>query len=101
MRYPVILAAALATGLAAPALAAPEVTTSTAVKYSDLDLATQAGQDQLERRIDSAARAACGLDSVRTDSRVASASARRCYEQTRTNVHKQVAELIARNRSRG
>src|SRR5690606_12666735 len=52
MRYSAILAAALSAAvLAAPAAAAPVV----GVKYSDLNLATEAGQAALDARIDRAA----------------------------------------------
>ena len=70
------------------------------VRYADLDLSTEAGQEQLERRIDSAARTACGMDEIRTG-RVAVDRAAPCYEQTKANVHEQVAETIARGSSRG
>jgi UrcA family protein len=101
MNYTAILAAALAVAAAAPAVAATQVSTSTAVRYTDLDLSTADGQAQLDRRIDVAARAACGLDTVRTDTRMPSQPARRCYDEARSNVNRQVAELIARDKSRG
>ena len=98
MRYPAILAAALATGLlAAPAAAAESV----AVKYDDLDLSTRAGQQKLERRIDSAARSACAMDRVQTGRLTPSNEQRQCYAQTKASVHEQVAETIARDSSRG
>jgi UrcA family protein len=101
MRYPAILAAAAlgaATVLAAPAAAE---TASVAVKYSDLDLSTKAGQDRLDRRIDSAARSACGMDRVVTGRFTPSTAQRECYAQTKTSVHEQVAEMIARDSNRG
>ena len=102
MRYPAILAAAAAvlgtvTALAAPAAAG----TSVGVKYSDLDLSTRAGQQKLERRIDSAARVACGMDEVRTGRFTPSTAQRQCYTHTKASVHDQVAETIARDASRG
>ena len=100
MRYTPILAAALAIAAASPAVAATEGS-STAVRYTDLDLSSSAGQEQLDRRIDVAARAACGMDTVRIDTRVPSQSARRCYDEARANVSRQVAELIERDKSRG
>lgn len=100
MTYTAILAAALAVAAATPAVAT-EVTSSTAVRYTDLDLSTVAGQEQLDRRIDVAARAACGMDTVRTDTRVPSPSAQRCYDEARSSVNRQVAELIARDKARG
>lgn len=98
MRYPAILAAVLGAAaiFAAPALAE----TTVDVKYADLDLSTKAGQDKLERRIDSAARSACGME-VRTGRLTPSTAQRQCLEQTKANVHEQVAEMIARDNNRG
>ena len=100
MRYPPILAAAAfgaATVLAVPAAAEGSV----GVKYSDLDLSTRAGQQKLERRIDSAAREACGMEEVRTGRFTPSTAQRQCYAQAKTSVHDQVAAAIARDNSRG
>ncbi len=98
MRYSAILAAALSAAvLAAPAAAAPVV----GVKYSDLNLATEAGQAALDARIDRAARDVCGVDEIRTGTRTPSSEARRCYKETKANVHKQVAERISRENNRG
>ena len=99
MRYPAILAAA-ALGAAA-VFAVPAAAETVDVKYADLDLATKAGQDQLERRIDSAARSACGMDKVRTGRLTPSTGVRQCYQQTKASVHEQVAQMIARGNSRG
>jgi UrcA family protein len=99
MRYPLVLAAVILG--AAPALAVPAAAETVGVKYSDLDLSTRAGQQKLERRIDSAARTACGMDEVRTGRFTPSTAQRQCYSQTKANVHDQVAELIARDSSRG
>ena len=102
MRYPAILAAA-ALGAAAvfAAPAAAETTGSVAIEYADLDLSTKAGQDRLDRRIDSAARSACGMDRVVTGRFTPSTAQRECYAQTKTSVHEQVAEMIARDSNRG
>ena len=100
MRYPAILAAAAlgaATVFAVPAAAG----TSVGVKYSDLDLSTRAGQQKLARRIDGAAREACGMDEVRTGRFTPSTAQRQCYQQTKASVHDQVAATIARDRRRG
>lgn len=106
MRYPAILAAAGLLGaaavFAAPALAeSAGAETAVAVKYADLDLSTRAGQEKLERRIDSAARSACGMEEIRTGRFTPSTAQRQCYQQTKTSVHDQVAEMIARDNSRG
>ena len=99
MKYAAILAATL--GAATVFAASAAAGTSVAVKYSDLDLSTRAGQQKLERRIDSAAREACGMDEVRTGRLTASTAQRQCYAQTKASVHNQVAETIARDNSRG
>jgi len=99
MRYPAILAAALG---AAAVFATPAAAENvSAVTYSDLDLSTSAGQAKLERRIDSAARSACGFAEIRTGTIMRSSAARECYEEAKARVHQQVAELIARDSSRG
>lgn len=65
--------AATATMLAAPASAQMEPR-SKAVRYSDLDLATQAGVDSLNRRVNYAVRTVCGVDQARTLREYAGAS---------------------------
>jgi UrcA family protein len=99
MRYPAILAAALgaAAVFATPAAAQGAVS----VKYDDLDLSTRAGQQKLERRIDSAARSACAMDEIRTGRFTTSTAQRQCYAEAKESVHQQVAEAIARDNSRG
>ena len=102
MRYPAILAAAALGAAAVFAVpAAAETPAAVAVEYADLDLSTKAGQDQLERRIDSAARSACGMDKVRTGRLTATTGVRQCYQQTKASVHEQVAQMIARDNTRG
>ena len=99
MRYPAILAAAAA---AATVFAVPAVAEGSAsVKYSDLDLTTKAGQAKLERRIDSAAREACGMDRVQTGRFTPSTAQRECYQKTKASVGEQVAQMIARDTPRG
>ena len=98
MRYPAILAAA---ALAATAFAVPAAAETVEVKYDDLDLSTRAGQDKLERRIESAARSACGMSDIRTGRLTPSTAQRQCFQQTKASVHEQVAETIARDGSRG
>lgn len=97
MRYPQILAAAV---LGASVIATPAAAeTGVAVKYSDLDLSTERGQQALERRIDSAAREACGMDVV-TGRFSPSTAQRQCLRETKTRVGEQVAQTIARDNSR-
>jgi len=99
MRYPAILAAAVlgsATVFAAPALAE-----TVGVKYSDLDLSTEAGQAKLEQRIESAARTACGMGEIRTGRFTPSTAQRQCLRETKATVGERVAQMIARDGPRG
>ena len=101
MRYPAILAAAAALAGAATVFAAPAAAEdSVGIKYSDLDLSTRAGQQKLDRRIDSAAREACGME-IQTGRFTTSTAQRQCLAQTKASVHEQVAESIARDSARG
>ena len=94
-----ILAAALgAAMLSVPALAE---TATAGITYSDLNLASAQGQQQLDRRIDSAARAMCGITDIRTGTILQGSKQRQCYEQAKATAHKQVAEQIARGGARG
>ena len=102
MRYPAILAAAAALAGAATVFAAPAAAEdSVGIKYSDLDLSTRAGQQKLDRRIDSAAREACGMDRVQTGRFTPSTAQRECYQKTKASVGEQVAQMIARDTPRG
>jgi UrcA family protein len=97
-----IAASIAATGLAAPAFAGETgETRTTAVRYSDLDLDTAAGQRKLERRLELAARDVCGVDEVVTGSRLASSSSRACYTETLENLSREVAMRIDRAAQRG
>ena len=60
----VLAAAALAGGLATPALAADE-TVSVVVPFADLDVANPAGADVLTQRIDSAVEKVCNRPDIR------------------------------------
>ena len=102
MRYPATLAAAAlgaATAFATPAAA--EQAASVAVRYADLDLSTSAGQAQLERRINTAARSACGMDEGTIGTRLTSREAQRCYAQAKTRMSEQIAAAVARGNTRG
>jgi UrcA family protein len=71
--------------------AAAEAGQSVAVHVADLDLATPKGQKQLERRIDRAARAVCGMDDGQTGTRLASQDAAACYRLALRQVRERVA----------
>ena len=98
IRSAILAAAALgAATLSSPALAGSEVN----VRYSDLDLASANGQAQLERRIDAAARRACGVGEVQTGTILAKPKSRECIESTKAAVHKFIAERSTDNSQRG
>lgn len=95
MKAPVIFAAA-AFGfalLSPPALA--QQGAPLAIKTSDLDLATEAGQAQLARRVDAAAREACGMEAVRSGTRLPSRAASKCYEEAKAAATRQVNQRVA------
>ena len=95
-----ILAAALgALTLTTPALA--KSSEQAGIQYTDLDLTTKAGQAKLDRRIDSAAKSACGMDRVVTGRVTPSTEARACYERAKATAHEQVAAAVARARVSG
>lgn len=75
-------------GLAALALgtAASAASTSVEFRYRDLDLSTEAGQQELERRIDTAVRRACPDETV-TGSRISSNADRaECMADVRSQI---------------
>ncbi|MEM7665352.1 MAG: UrcA family protein [Pseudomonadota bacterium] len=94
-----ILALAAATvGLAVtatPAFAGSTDKQSIDVSFADLNLSTPEGQETLDKRIKTAARKACGLDQVRTGTRIKSSSATNCYNNAMTSVKRQVAAAVA------
>ena len=92
-----IAATAALLGLAlttAPAFAGAGECTQVRVEYSDLDLTSADGQRTLERRLDAAARDACGYDVRVTGSSLPSKHARNCYRQARTRAKDVMAVAI-------
>jgi UrcA family protein len=74
--------------------AAPTVTSSVEVRHADLDLTTAKGQAQLNRRIDRAAKAACGLGNNETGTRIQSRAKQDCYRNALRQIEPQFARLI-------
>lgn len=70
---------------------------SVQVQYRDLDLSTVAGTEELNRRLDKAARQVCGLDTTTTGTRIKSRDSRRCYSETKQQLETQVASLTQKN----
>ncbi len=73
--------------------AQPAFAEAAAVSYKDLDLTTEAGRKELDRRINTAAREVCGFNEERTGSRVVSRDARKCYEDARQKLATRIASL--------
>lgn len=94
------IAAALigSTLIAAPLAAQSEPAQSLTVKYTDLDLSTEKGQEKLDRRINAAARKVCKADAVRTGTRMRSNDRNQCLATARASVRAQLAELIGDDR---
>jgi UrcA family protein len=99
------LALAVALGLAAgatvPAVAAAEEGQAVAVAYKDLNLNSEEGQEELKRRLDKAARQACGMNAGYTNSRIESRSAAKCFEQARRQTGKAFATILENARLGG
>lgn len=74
--------------LAAPLAAEPM---QFKIEHRDLNLSTAEGQKALDRRIDRAARQACGVDSRSTGTRIRSREARECYRDLKAQAYKQFA----------
>jgi len=86
-----LIAALVAAGIALPA-SAQEIRFE--VVYRDLDLASATGQKELDRRIDSAARKACDLDTSLTGTRIRSSHKQECYAEMKAKAKQQFATLI-------
>lgn len=98
MRIRPLIAASLA---AATLIATPAFAESVRVEYKDLDLATDAGQKTLQGRLDAAARQVCGMDDIRTGTRVPDASARKCHKDALASLEQQFAAVIDKARAGG
>ncbi|MBS1240126.1 MAG: hypothetical protein H6R45_832 [Proteobacteria bacterium] len=86
-------AIALAAAFGMLMVAQPALAATTAVTYDDLDLSTKEGQQELDRRIEHAAREVCGLNEKEVGSLVPSREARTCVKDARKQLEKRVAAL--------
>ena len=87
-----LAAAALAL---APAVAfAENVNRTTGVVYNDLDLATGAGRQELDLRIDRAAKQVCGMSESTVGTRIRSREARDCYSQAKRELDQHFAGIL-------
>jgi len=85
---------ALAVALGTLAMAQPALAEAVVITYSDLDLTTQKGREELDRRLDRAAKQACGIDDVATGTRIVSGEARACYKDARKQIDKSLAAVL-------
>ena len=105
-KTPLTAAALGAALIAAPAIAGTNAATSGSgqsikVQYADLNLATAAGQEQLSRRIDSAARKVCKVGEHRTGTRIQSSERKECYAKARQSARSQMASMVSENQRGG
>lgn len=85
----------IALSAAAVALSAtPSFAKDIAVSYGDLNLSTIEGQKTLERRLDRAAKKACGYDVSITSTRLSSPKTEACYAKAKASAQTTVAMLI-------
>ena len=88
--------------LSTPAFAGePGYVPSATVTFSDLNLSTPEGQAELERRIDTAARAMCDVDRISTGTRIKSRAAKQCYKTALKSTKEQVSAKIAETQRGG
>ncbi|TCM18629.1 UrcA family protein [Novosphingobium sp. PhB165] len=89
-------AAALAfTGLSLT-IAAPVFAKDVTVRYADLNLTSVAGQKTLERRLNAAARDACGYDMIDPGTRLRNPDAVACYNKALVQAHEHMAAVVER-----
>ena len=92
----ILLCAALAAaGLAAPAFADEGEAHTAEVRYSDLDLSTQAGRKMLDFRVEKAARNVCRVEESVVGTRILPKDRRTCYREARRQIDRQLAVLTA------
>lgn len=87
------LLAAIAIPIVALASAPTAAQETMEIEYEDLKLETAEGQQELDRRIDVAARKICRYGTSTTGTRVRSGEARACYERAKAEAKQQLAGL--------
>jgi len=93
MKRPAI---ALAAALGAALIAQPALADTVGIQYKDLDLSTEAGQKELDSRIDTAARKACGFKDKSVSSRIATREARDCLADAKKQLATHIAALTVK-----
>ncbi|MEO5705454.1 MAG: UrcA family protein [Alteraurantiacibacter sp.] len=103
MAHKIVLALATAALLATPVMAGAQriEQRTVGVTHTDLDLATEDGRAELERRIDNAARSACAMDETDLGTRVLTREKRACYRDARAQLDQRFARVIADGRNAG
>lgn len=101
MKSAYIALAAIGSTMALAGTAAPALAETVEVKYADLNLASAEGEQILQRRIDQAAKRACGLDQIRTGTRLKSDESKKCYREAKAQATKQIAALTDAKRLGG
>ncbi len=84
-----------ATALAPAAHASDTQSRAVVVTHSDLDLSTEEGREELDRRIDNAAEEACGFGETTLGTRARTREARDCYRQAKRQLERRFAEAIS------
>ncbi len=89
-----------AAAFATPAMAAAEDKASATVYYADLDLTSEDGQRELDRRIARAARSVCNTEVQRTGTRISNSAFRECQANVHAQLERRMA-MIANDQRRG
>ncbi len=77
----------------APAVSAADEPRTTGVAYADLDLSTQEGVAELDRRIEVAARQVCGMDESTLGTRIVSRESRNCFREAKRQLNQHFAQV--------
>ncbi len=97
MKAPLI---AIAAAFGAALIAQPAFAESVTVQYKDLDLASDAGQKELDNRIDSAARKVCGFSQRTTGTRIPDKEARDCVAEAKQKLVKRITALAEKDKGK-
>lgn len=76
------------------ASAAEDGARTVGVAYDDLDLTTAEGKEELDRRIDRAAKDACGFGESQVGTRIRTGEQRDCYRQAKRQLDRHLARIV-------
>ena len=85
---------ALGAVMTAALVALPASAETAQIHYSDLNLASEAGQRAFEKRVEQPARKVCGMNALHTGTRTATPSMRRCFADAKDSARQQLAAVI-------